>query len=460
MQAVCVMLETVSHAQQVGVFNRLLADGAYQNYFHTLTDTAASQEASLVQNILVSEAAMTGIEQAAFTLQLLLAAAAKSARPHSATYSDSLALRDGLIGAVNKTSFLSHPWKLMVAQVIAGEWDKSHHMIVALACKLDPRRKFADLPGAMEADAQRVRDQLLAHVDPSARKAVLDSWVLMLKREDAFGSSFALENAHSQNPKDWWIAHTAGHKELRELVAFPALSALGIPLELQNNVLSEHDPRAAGLTALADSESVVRTAGLDTTILDSSDLVRKLSYIRHNAWCLHDTRVRAQNASLKHQSRLLTSDDLSLYVYNAQLMAGAAAMHPAAHSSSHAPTHSSSHSTSHSSVHSSAHSSAHSSSHAASVPHPHAAVAVYGHVDNSYEHFAHMRELHASSASADQGQGHLRLAQTSAASLQPQYMTQHISDRDSPSLQLSQHAQLQQEHDQQQSMNSRSGDAY
>lgn len=448
-QSVCEMLETVSNAQQAGLFNRLLADGAYQNYFHTLTDSVASQEAALVQSILVSEAAMTGIEQAAFTLQLLLAAASKSARPHSATYSDSLALRDGLIGAVNKTSFLSHPWKLMVAQVIAGEWDKSHHMIVALACKLDPRRKFADLPSAMEADAQRVRDQLLAHVDPSVRKAVLDSWVLMMKREEAFGSSFALENAHAQNPKDWWIAHTAGHKELRELVAFPALSALGIPLE-PDNVLSEHDPRLAGLTALADSESLVLTAGLDATILESADLVSKLSYIRHNSWCLHHARARAQNASLKHQSRLLTSDDLSIYNYDAQLMSNAVTMHPASHPPSHPPSHPSSHPSSHSSLH---------SSHAASHPHPHAAVAVYGsHLDNNnYEHFGHMREHH-SSGPVDQG--HLRHAQSSsvASAPQSQYVALHSStgsDGSTSQQVLTQHQQ-QQQHEQQQ----RNEDAY
>lgn len=383
------MLATVSTIQQAGVFDRLLSDVNFNNYFHTLTDSSATQEASLVQSILVNEAVMTGIEQAAFTLQLLLAAT-RSARPHSATYSDSLAVRDALVGAVNKTAALSHPWKLMVVQVIAAEWDKSHHIIVALACKMDPRRKFADLPGAMEADAQRVRDKLIAHLDPAVRKAVLDSWVLMMKREDAFGSSFALENAHSQSPKDWWIAHTAAHKELRELVAFPALSALGVSLG-HNNGDSKYDPSTAGVASEVDLENLVRTTGLNSAVLDSSDLVCKLSYIRHNAWCLHHARMRAQDLSVKHQSHLLTTDDLFI-----PRMVSGAPMHTGG-----------------------GHSAAHSSTSAQPM--------VYSQMDN-YD-FGHIGEVSTSSSHAPSGQ----------------YITLHPSG--SPSQQLAQHHQ--------QSMNSR-----
>jgi len=399
-QSVCEMLVMVSNAQQAGVFNRLLSDVAYNSYFHNLTDASATQEASVVQSILVSEAAMTGIEQAAFTLQLLLAATARSARPLSATYSDAMSLRDALIGAVNKTNSLSHPWKGMVIQVIATEWDKSHHMIMALACKMDPRRKFVDLPGAMEADAQRVRDKLIAHLEPSVRKAVLDSWVLMMKREDAFGSAFALENAHSQTPKDWWIAHTAAHKELRELVAFPALSALGVPLT-GNNASSKYDPSAMGMASEADLENLVRTVGLNESLLDSNDLVCKLSYIRHNAWCLHHARVRAQDLHMKHQSRLLLPDDLAVYDYSAQLMHSASA---AILSSPHA---------SHSSHSSHASHGLHSG-----ASHP----AVYSHMDN-YD-FSHLADVNSN---------------VSHAPPLGQYITLHPSG--SPSHQLAQHHQ-------------------
>jgi hypothetical protein len=324
------MLDVVSAAQQAGVFNRLLNDGMYQNYCRSLADNAAAQASLSVQSILVSEPAMAGIAQAALALQLLLTASTKAMRPHCATYSDALAVRDALNNAVNKTARLSVPWKTMILQVIASHWDHSYHSLIALASKLDPRRRFGDLPGTMEADAQRLRDKLIARLDPSQRKAVIDSWVQMLKREDCFGEPYALENAHLQSPVDWWIAHTAAHRELREVVAFPALSALGVNLA-GNRTRRQCDPAYSGASAEADAADTVHTAELLDEVLQSADLMEKLAYVRRNCWSLHHAHD-GQRDSSKQQYALVTAGDLlpSEYLAPHALTTAAAAMaHPA-----------------------------------------------------------------------------------------------------------------------------------
>ena len=318
------MLEVVNIAQLAGVFNRVLIDSMYQNYCRTLTDSSAAQTSMSVQSILVSEAAMTGIEQAAFSLRLLLTASHASQKPHSATFSDSMALRDALVTAVASTTQLSPPWKTMVTQVIASQWEHSYHMLIALACKLDPRRRFVELSSKMESDAQRMRDRLISSLDSTQRKAVIDSWVQMLKREDCFGEPYALDTAQSQSPTDWWIAHTASHKELREYIAFPALTALGIvltssdPYNISMNT-DNHlcanlcDPTCNGnpIHVESDSTETVRTAELSSDILRSTEQAEKLAFIRRNCWSLHHVRREARS-HINHRRRfhLLTSSDL------------------------------------------------------------------------------------------------------------------------------------------------------
>jgi hypothetical protein len=307
-QSVSAMLDNVCAAQQAGLFHRLLNDGMYQNYCRALNDHSTAQASLSVQSILVSDGAMAGIEQAALALQLFLTAASRQTRIHFASFSDALASRDALLGAVNKASRLSPPWKTMIGTVIGSQWDRSYHAIVAIACKVDPRRRFAELPGTMEADAQRLRDKLISHLEPAQRKLVIDSWVRMLKREDCFGDVYALENAHEQSPLDWWIAHTAAHRELREFVVFPALAALGVSLA-GNNTHAHYDPAHNTSNLENDATAAIRAMELSEDILRNPDAVDKLAYIRRNCWSLHNARKELRISS-KRQFALMSPADL------------------------------------------------------------------------------------------------------------------------------------------------------